>query len=75
MAQAPQHKLNDAQLNLIKAFQYLSDEKEINEINSLINFYLEKKLDDAISRVEAEKGYTASVYEQWLNNQNSSASK
>ena len=69
MRQVPQHKLNQAQLNLIKSFQYLSDEGEISEIDSLINFYLEKRLDAAIEKVESQKNYTAAVYEQWLNEQ------
>lgn len=62
-----QNKLNNAQLNLIKSFQYLRNEVEINEIDSLINFYLEKKLDDAIIIAESKNNYTAEVYEQWLN--------
>ena len=61
-----QNKLNNAQLNLIKSFQYLRNDAEINEIDSLINFYLEKKLDDAITIAESKNKYTAEVYEQWL---------
>lgn len=61
-----QNKLNNAQLNLIKSFQYLRNDAEINEIDSLINFYLEKKLDDAITIAESKNNYTAEVYEQWL---------
>ena len=53
-------------MNMIKSFMFLHDEKKINEIDSLINFYLEKQLDAAIEKVEADKGYTASVYEEWL---------
>ena len=59
-------KLNDLQMNMIKSFMFLHDEKKINEIDSLINFYLEKQLDGVIEQVEADKGYTASVYEEWL---------
>ena len=62
-----QNKLNAVQLNLIKSFQYLRNDKEISEIDSLINFYLEKKLDDAITKVESQKKYNEDVYEQWLN--------
>ncbi len=51
----------------IKSFKYLHNEKELNEIDSLINFYLEKKLDEAITKVESQRNYTAAIYEQWLN--------
>lgn len=63
-------KLNLVQLNLIKSIGYLQDEKELNEIDALINFYLEKKLDAAIDRVEREKNYTEATYEQWLHERN-----
>jgi len=46
-----------------------------NEIDSLINFFFEKKLDDAIEKVERNNGYTATVYEQWLNAINESDQK
>lgn len=62
------NRLNDAQLNLIKSFRYLHNEQELKEIDSLINFYLEKKLDEAIEKVESERNYTASIYEAWLTN-------
>ncbi len=61
------HKLNEAQLNLLKSFRYLSDEQTISEIDSLVNFYFEKKLDSAISKVEGERNYRVAIYEQWLN--------
>lgn len=60
-------KLNEAQLNLLKSFRYLSDEQTISEIDSLVNFYFEKKLDSAISKAEGERNYSAAIYEQWLN--------
>ena len=70
MQTSAHNKLNNAQLNLIKSFQYLRNEKEIEEIDSLVNFYLEKKLDDAIEQVELQNNYSADVYEQWLNSKN-----
>ncbi len=70
MQHAAHNKLNASQLNLIKSFQFLHNEKQLKEMDSLINFYLEKKLDDAIEKVELQNNYTASVYEQWLNTQN-----
>ncbi len=57
-------KLNNAQLNLIKSFKYLHSEKKLKEINSLINFYLEKNLDSAIIQAESDNNYTAGIYEQ-----------
>ena len=62
-----QHKLNAVQLNLIKSFQYLHNDQQISEIDSLINFYLEKKLDDAICKEESQKQFTEEIYEQLLN--------
>ena len=70
MQTANQNKLNSVQLNLIKSFQYLHNERQISEIDSLINFYLEKKLDEAITKVESQKKYTEEIYEQWLNSKN-----
>lgn len=65
--QSPAHnKLNNAQLNLIRSFKYLHNEKKLSEIDSLINFYLEKKLDEAIIKAESENNYTAAIYDQWL---------
>jgi hypothetical protein len=61
-----QRKLNTLQLNLLKSFQYIQSSKKIEEIDSLINFYLEKKLDEAIENAENEKKYTAKIYEEWL---------
>ena len=70
MQAAHQNKLNSVQLNLIKTFQYLHNERQISEIDSLIDFYLEKKLDDAITKMEFQNGYTEEIYEQWLNSKN-----
>lgn len=68
MQNALPDKLNDAQINLIKSFRFLKDEQELREIDALINFYLEKRLDDAISRIEKERSYTSDIYELWLKN-------
>jgi hypothetical protein len=65
--QQANEKLSIAQLNLIKTFRYLHNEQELKEIDSLINFYLEKKLDEAIAKAESEKNYDAAIYEAWLN--------
>ena len=68
MQTALNNRLNEAQLQLIKSFKYLHNAKEINEIDSLINFYLERKLDEAIVKKEAQSEYNAAIYEAWLNN-------
>lgn len=59
-------KLNSLQLNLLKSFQYINSSESLQELDSLINFYLEKKLDAAIEKVEKDKNYTTQVYESWL---------
>jgi hypothetical protein len=61
-----QKKLNDLQINLLKSFQYIDTQDRIEEINSLINFYLEKKLDEAIDNEETKRNYTAEIYNEWL---------
>ena len=61
-----QKKLNDLQINLLKSVQYIDTQDKIEEINSLINFYLEKKLDEAIDSEETKRNYTADIYNEWL---------
>lgn len=75
MQQVTHDKLTDAQLNLIKSFRFLRDEQELKEIDSLINFYLERKLDEAIDKVESERNYSAEIYESWLNSPKTSVGK
>lgn len=62
----PSHKLTEAQLEVLKTLRHVSDEKELQEVKQLLNFYFRKKLDAAIENAETERGFTASVYEQWL---------
>ena len=69
MQPAIHNKLSPAQLSLLKSFKYLHNEQQLKEIDSLINFYLEKKLDEAITKAETQNNYNASIYEQWLNKQ------
>ncbi len=63
-------KLTKLQLELLKNFRFVTDEKQLMEIKSLLNFYFRQKLDEAISREEAGRNYTASVYQQWLESVN-----
>ncbi len=60
------NKLNNLQLNMLKSFQYIDSKEKLQEIDSLINFYLEKKLDEAIEKEEAKRSYTAEIYNEWL---------
>lgn len=59
-------KLTQIQLELLKSFRYIADEKQLSEVKSLLNFYFRNKLDEAITREETNRDYTASVYQQWL---------
>jgi hypothetical protein len=61
-----QDTLNDLQLNLLNSLSYIKSKERIIELESLINFYLEKKLDESIEKVETENNYSATVYEAWL---------
>lgn len=66
MLQNQSGKLNELQLSLMKSFAFITDKDEVMEIDSLINYYLEQKLDRAIESVESERGYTAKIYDLWL---------
>jgi hypothetical protein len=59
-------KLTQIQLELLKSFRYIADEKQLNEVKSLLNYYFRSKLDEAITREETNRNYTASIYQQWL---------
>jgi len=59
-------KLTEMQLELLKSFRFITDEKQLQEVKSLLNFYFHEKLDQAITRAESDKNYTASVYQKWL---------
>ena len=59
-------KITQIQLELLKSFRYIADEKQLSEVKSLLNFYFRNKLDEAISREESNRNYTASIYQQWL---------
>ncbi|MEP7170785.1 MAG: hypothetical protein ABI855_15560 [Bacteroidota bacterium] len=59
-------KITPIQLELLKSFRFIADEKQLNEVKSLLNFYFRQKLDSAITREETNRNYTASIYQQWL---------
>ena len=60
-------KLTQVQLELLKSFRFVSDEKQLKEVKSLLNYYFRQKLDTAIDSEEATRNYTATIYNQWLN--------
>lgn len=62
-----QHKLTKMQLELLKSFKHITDEKQLKEVKSLLNFYFRKKLDEAVEKAENERNYTSHIYEEWLN--------
>ncbi len=59
-------KLTKMQLELLKSFRFITDEKQLQEVKSLLNFYFRQKLDEAISQEESDRNYTASVYQKWI---------
>ena len=62
-----QNKLNEMQMELLKSFVHVTDEKQIAEIKSLLNLYFRNKLEESIEQEESQRGYTAAVYEEWVN--------
>ncbi|MBX3163911.1 MAG: hypothetical protein KF900_05480 [Bacteroidetes bacterium] len=61
-----QNKLTQLQLELLKSFRFVTDEKQLSEVKSLMNFYFKQKLDEAVSREENNRNYTERIYQQWL---------
>jgi hypothetical protein len=59
-------KLNELQISLLKSISIIKKTEDVKELQSLINFYLRKKLDDSIEKVENEKNYSQNTYEEWL---------
>lgn len=60
------NKLTQMQLELLKSFKHITDEKQLQEVKSLLNFYFRRKLDAAIGKEETSRNYTAAIYEEWL---------
>lgn len=59
--------LNKAQLELLKLFSRVNDEKELNDIKDMVVQYYAKKLLDETDRLWDERGYTQETMNQWLN--------
>ncbi len=63
-------KIAKMQQELFETFKHLSDENQLTEVKSLLNFYFKDKLDKAISKAELENNYTNQIYQRWLLNRN-----
>jgi hypothetical protein len=59
-------KLTQIQLELLHSFRYITDEQQLKEVKSLLNFYFRKRLDAAVDKAEKERNYTESIYKDWL---------
>ena len=59
-------KLTQMQLELLKSLQHITDEGQIREIKSLLNFYFRKNLDASIEKREDQFQLSASIYKEWL---------
>jgi hypothetical protein len=63
-----ENKISSHQLELLKSFKFIQQQKQLDEIKSLVTFYLDQKLDQAILEKEHKENFTAEVYEKWLLN-------
>ena len=61
-----ENRITEKQLELLKSFTYLTNEKEINEVKELLHLYYKHKLEAAIDKEEMNRNYSAEVYEMWL---------
>ena len=57
------------QLELLKSLQHITDERQLKEIKSLLNFYFRKNLDLSIDKAENDLQLSAAVYKEWLASQ------
>ncbi len=73
MQQFANSRITEQQLELLKSFKYLTDEKQISEVKELLHLYYTHKLDAAIDNAEADRNYSAAVYESWLKSKESDA--
>ena len=64
------NKLSNLQLEFLKSLKYMATEEQLSDIRSLLRHYFANRLDIAIQNTEAEKGYSAAVYESWLKSKN-----
>lgn len=64
------NKLSNLQLEFLKSLKYMATEEQLSDIRSLLRLYFSNQLDTAIQQAEDEIGYTATVYESWLQSKN-----
>lgn len=64
------NKLSNLQLEFLKSLKYMATEEQLSDIRSLLRLYFSNQLDTAIQKAEDERGYTATVYESWLQSKN-----
>ncbi len=57
--------LNDTQLELLKLFNHVQDEKDLKEIKSLLVAYLSEKVVRTADNSFDERKYTSAVFEKW----------
>ena len=60
-----QTPLNKAQLELLKLFSRVSDEKELMELKTLIGQYYADKATREADRLWDERGYTQETMNEW----------
>lgn len=65
------NRITEQQLELLKSFRYLTDEKGIKEVKELLHLYYRHRLDAAIDKEEAIRNYSVKVYQDWLNTKKS----
>ncbi|UXE67018.1 MAG: hypothetical protein KA713_21755 [Chryseotalea sp. WA131a] len=63
------NKITDLQLELLKSFKHVTNEREIKEIKSLLNMYFRDKLEASIESEEKRRNYTSEIYKEWLKQQ------
>lgn len=61
-----EHKLTEMHLKILGTIQQITSERQLASIDSLLNFYFRKELEDSIKKVEFGNGYTEETYEEWL---------
>ena len=66
MSSIADNRITEQQLELLKSFKYLTDDKQIGEVKELLNLYYRYKLDAAIDSEETKRNYSAEIYEAWL---------
>lgn len=61
------NSLNKVQLEILKLFQLINTEKELQELKQLLIQYLSKKLVEEADKAFEEKNYTQTDLEEWKN--------